>query len=120
MRLLLSLTIILLLGCSSTPVKEPEIAGKYKNACLPEAIMMRNALKKSGVEARVLAIYTPKLGHAICVYLYPPGKNQLWGWDSYWKSLRLRAYTDDPEGVAKAWLRWASPTDTLTRAEYIE
>jgi hypothetical protein len=117
-NLVLSLTIILLIGCAH--IEEPEIAGKYKNACLPEAIMMTNALKKSGVDARVLGIYTPKLGHAICVYLYPQGKNQLWGWDSYWKSLRLRAYTDEPEGVAKAWLRWTHPTDTLTRALYIE
>lgn len=119
-NLALSLTIILLIGCNTTPVKEPEVAGQFKNACLPEAIIMTKALKESGVEARVLAIYTPKIGHAICVYLYPPGKNQLWGWDSHWKSLRLRAYTNDPESVAKAWLRWTNPGEPLTRALYIE
>lgn len=119
-HLALSLTIILLIGCNTAPVKEHEVSGQFKNACLPEAIIMTKALKESGIDARVLAIYTPKLGHAICVYLYPPGKNQLWGWDSYWKSLRLRAYTDNPEGVARAWLRWTNPGEPLNRAEYIE
>jgi hypothetical protein len=119
-RLLLLLIAIALVGCSSTPVKEPEVSGMFKNACLPEAIMMTNALKKHGIDARVLAIYAENYGHAICVYMYPPGKNQMWGWDSYWKSLRLRAFKDDPEMVAKAWLRWTNPQKQLTSANYIQ
>lgn len=111
---------LFLAGCATAPVPEPPIAGQYKNACLPEAIMMTQALKESGVNARVLGIYTPRIGHAICVYLYPPGKNQLWGWDSHWKSLRLRAYTDDAEGIARAWLRWTHPGEPLNKAIFIE
>jgi hypothetical protein len=111
---------LFLAGCATAPVSEPPIAGQYKNACLPEAIMMAQALKESGVNARVLGIYTPKIGHAICVYLYPSGKNQLWGWDSHWKSLRLRAYSDDAEGIARAWLRWAHPGEPLNKAIFIE
>ncbi len=119
-RLLLLISAIALVGCSTTPVEEPPVSGLMKNACLPEAIMMTKALKDHEVEARVLAIFAEDFGHAICVYMYPPGKNQLWGWDSYWKSLRLRAYTNDPESAAKAWLRWTHPNKTLKSANYIE
>ena len=91
-----------------------------RNACLPEAIMMTGALREHQIEAKVLAIFAQDMGHAICVYMYPPGKNQLWGWDSHWKSLRLRAYINDPELVAKAWLRSTNPQKTLKSANYIE
>ena len=119
-RFLLLLICIGLVGCSTTPVEEPEISGMFKNACLPEAIMMTKALKDHEIDARVLAIYAPGYGHAICVYMYPPGKNQMWGWDSYWKSLRIRAFKDDPEMVARAWLRRTHPEKQITRAEYIQ
>jgi hypothetical protein len=119
-RLLLLLISIVLVGCNATLVEEPEVSGMFKNACLPEAIMMSQSLKEHGIDARVLGIYAEDYGHAICVYMYPPGKNQMWGWDSYWKSLRLRAFKDNPESVARAWLRWTNPQKQLTRAEYIQ
>jgi hypothetical protein len=119
-RLLLLTLCVILAACHTTPVSEPEVSGMFKNACLPEAIMMSQSLKEHGIEARVLAIYAENYGHAICVYLYPPGKNQMWGWDSHWKSIRLRAYKDNPEAVAKAWLRWTYPQKQLTSAKYIQ
>jgi hypothetical protein len=102
------------------PAAEPEFAGIYKNACLPEAIAMTQALKKNGIQARVLRIGTKEWGHAVCVYLYPTGANKLYVWDSYWKSVNLRAWYDDPNGIANAWLKWAHPKISLVSANFLD
>jgi hypothetical protein len=104
MKYLLAIAIVALAGCTTLPVEQPAFAGRYKNACLPEAIAMTQGLKQAGIQARVLRISTNKWNHAICVYLYPSGSNTLWGWDSYWKSNRLRAFSDEPNSIAKAWI----------------
>ena len=117
MRIVAPLIALLLAGCATNPpVDQPYFAGKYRNACLPEAIAMTQALRQSGIQARVLTIYTPKFGHALCVYMYPTGQNKLWVWDSHWKSVNLRAWYDDPDSIAKAWLNWAHPTIKEYRA----
>lgn len=115
MKPALAILAFALAACSSLP--DPSTG--RKNACLPEAVMMAEALKSKGITARVLFIETPKFSHAICTFLYEPGSNKLWGWDSVWKSLRLRAYTDDPEGQAKAWLRKVHPDKPLIKAEFL-
>ena len=121
MRLLAPLLALLLAGCAyNPPVNTPPWVGKYKNACLPEAIVMTESLKKQGVQARVLAIYTDKWNHAVCVYMYPSGKNKLWVWDSYWKSVQVRAWFDDPNDVAQAWMRWTLTDAKLNFAKYQE
>ena len=120
MKFLLSIIILVLAGCAMPPVTEPEFAGVYKNACLPEAIAMAQALKKSGIQARVLRIGTKEWGHAVCVYLYPTGANKLYVWDSYWKSINLRAWYDDPNDIANAWLKWAHPNLTLVNASFLD
>lgn len=109
-RTLAILAAVVLAGCTTTPpIDLPPWVGKYGNACLPEAIAMSEGLKKSGIQAKVLSIHTDKWGHAVCVYMYPPGHNQLWAWDSYWQSFRLRAWWDDPTSMAKAWLKFTKP-----------
>lgn len=118
--LLIFVTIIALSGCASSPVAEPEFAGIYKNACLPEAIAMTQALKKSDIQARVLRIQTKDWGHAVCVYLYPTGANRLYVWDSYWKSVNLRAWYSDPNSIATAWLMYAHPTLALVNASFLD
>jgi hypothetical protein len=120
MKFLLSIIILVLAGCASLPVTEPEFAGRYKNACLPEAIAMTQALKKNDIQARVLRIQTKDWGHAVCVYLYPTGANKLYVWDSYWKSVNLRAWYDDPNDIANAWLKWAHPNLTLVNASFLD
>ena len=121
MRVLVLLLAFFVAGCASTPPADtPPWVGKYKNACLPEAIVMTQGLKKHGIQAKVLTIYTDKWGHAVCVYLYPTGQNKMWVWDSYWKSVNIRAYFNDPNDIAKAWMRWTLTDATLNHAVFVE
>jgi hypothetical protein len=121
MRKLLAIAALFLSGCAVNPPAEaPDWIGKYKNACLPEAIAMTQGLKAIGIDAKVLTLYTDNWGHAVCVYMYPPGKNQMWAWDSYWKSLRMRAWSNDPRSIARAWMTAVGKKDSLTNALFIE
>jgi hypothetical protein len=120
-RALLAAALLTLAACAvKPPAPEPEFAAKYGNDCLPEAAVMAQSLRKHGISARVLGIYTAQWGHAVCTYLYPPGQNQLWAWDSYWKSLRLRAWTSDADSIAQNWLAHTHPGTPLRRAEFLE
>ena len=119
-RLLPFLACLLLAACALPPAPEPEFAGRYGNACLPEAIAMSQSLRKHGIESRVLGIYTAEWGHAVCTYLYPPGKNQLWAWDSTWKSLRLRAWTNDADSIARTWLSATHPGTPRKHAQFLD
>ena len=98
------LLVLLLSGCNSLPVKAPSIVGKYNNACLPEAIEMSSSLQKSDIISQVVIFKTDQRQHAICVYMYPPGKNKIWGWDSYYGSHQLKAWWNDPVSESKSWL----------------
>jgi len=108
MKAILASIIVLLVGCVGVepPTEKPKWVGKYGNACLPEAIAMAQGLREKGIKAKVLNINTYDFSHAVAVYMYPPGENKLWAWDSYWKSIRLRAYYNMPRGIARAWLKW--------------
>ena len=107
-----------LTSCINPPAKG--LPWKYGNDCLPQAIVMTEALKDKNIEADVLTITTPTWGHALCRYMYPKGKNILYVWDHDWKSLRLRAWTDDPISGGKAWLKQTRHTDELLSAEYLK
>ena len=112
---------LLLSGCTSAPpINVPEWVGKMKNACLPEAIVMTQELKKAGIQAKVLSIHTRDWGHATCVYLYPPGQNKLWVWDSYWQSVPLRCWWNDPYSIARAWMAWRHDETSITKAYFHE
>ena len=113
---------IIFAGCATRPpAAESPVSGLYRNACLPEAAMMAQGLREKGIPAKVLAIKTPQWGHALCIYTYPPGKNQLWAWDQNWKSLRLRAFFSDAPGIARAWLIATNRGSTsITSAEFLE
>lgn len=120
MKTILIILSTLLVACSTyPPVENPtKLPFKFGNDCLPQAIIMTEALKEKNVEARVLRIYTKKWGHAVCVYMYPKGQNQLWVWDRIWMSLRLRAWKDDPDSIGKAWLEKTYPEQTFDYAEF--
>jgi hypothetical protein len=120
MKILLSIIILVLAGCTMPPVSEPEFAGFYRNACLPEAIAMSQALKKSDIQTRVLRIQTNKWAHAVTVYLYPTGQNQLYVWDSYWHSINLRAWYNDPVDIATEWLSYTNPKILLVKAYFLD
>jgi len=109
----------LLFGCvTHPPLIDNKLQFKYGNDCLPQAIIMTQSLKEKGIEANVLTIYTDKWGHAICVYMYPLGQNKLWAWDRFWKSMRLRAWKDDPDSIAREWLRLTLSEDKLKYAVF--
>lgn len=118
---ILILSFLLLVSCSSLPVKENSIAGKYKNACVPEAIIMTEALKKSDIEAKALIMVTPRFSHCVVVYLYPKGQNKLWVYDATWKSLRVRAFYNEPIQISRSWLDKINKKDvSVTSAEFLE
>lgn len=113
-----------LTACATTPRNPERAIERQINACLPAAITMREGLTRSGVWSEVLVVHwnegqRPR-GHAYAVYLYPPGKNQLWAYDRDWGSTRVRAYRDDARAVA-----WAANTSRnlhgpITSAEYLK
>lgn len=120
MKFILAIVIVALAGCASPPVNEPSFAGRYKNACLPEAIAMAQGLREKSIQTRVLRIQTKDWGHAVTVYLYPTGANRLYVWDSYWKSINLRAWYNDPTGIANAWLNYTHPKILLVNAVFLD
>jgi hypothetical protein len=117
---LLAASLLLAACATKPPAPEPEFAARYGNACLPEAASMAQSLRAHSISARVLGIYTAQWGHAVTVYFYPPGQNKMWAWDSYWKSLRVRAWADDADSTARAWLASTHPGTPLRRAEFLE
>lgn len=123
----LNLLLILLLaftGCTSVP-KNPEAeAEKQINACLPNAIIMAQALRRQDVWAKVLIVKWNREGkingHAYTIYLYPPGKNQLWSYDRDWGSMRVRALKNDPRSVALHANNLRNLYWPLTQAYYLD
>jgi hypothetical protein len=77
-------------------------------------------LKQSGIQAKVLIVNTPKFNHALACYLYPSGKNRLWVWDSYWKSMNLHAWWENSDSVSKEWLKWCSKETKLSNSFFLE
>ena len=121
MRTLLAIAILIVTGCAiQPPAEQGNWIGKYGNACLPEAIAMAQGLREKQIFAKVLRISTDEWNHAVCVYLYPPGQNQLWVWDSHWMSMRVRAWTNDPASIAKAWLKITHPWTDYRSAEFYD
>lgn len=105
MRALLISTIfaLILLGCSTTPTNPEDWMVRYENSCVPTAIAFRQGLVRQGIWARVfMYLYTydgKDNGHAMTAFLYPPGKNQLWTYDSM-GSWKTRAYIKDVRAIA--------------------
>lgn len=119
------LVLLVLASCTSVP-KNPEAkAEKQINACLPNAIIMAQALRRQDVWSKVLVVkWQEKIGningHAYTVYLYPPGKNMLYAYDDVWGSTRLRVFKDSPMQVGKAATEARKYDGTVTSALYID
>jgi hypothetical protein len=116
--------LMFVVGCQTTP-KNPEAAAeKQINACLPNAIIMSQALKRHNVWSRVLIVKWSTQqrinGHAYTIYLYPPGQNQLWAYDSDWGSMRIRAFKDNVKDVALKANQSRRLYHPITFAEYLD
>lgn len=115
--LLLILPIMACFGCSSLPpTKLDGFVGKYDMACLPEAIDMTQGLSKSDVKSQVIIFRTEKRQHAVCAYIYPPGSNRLYVWDNVNGSASVRAYWDDAQGIAQAFVNSLATGETVLEA----
>ena len=124
MRLVLVLLLVLLTACQTTPTNPEFWMEKEINACLPTAIIFKQSLRKYDIWSEVFRYswkdsQTGKIrGHAMVVYLYPPGKNQLWTYDSE-GSWRTYAYTNNVKGIAQYAHMIRGSTETVFGAEYI-
>jgi hypothetical protein len=117
MRVALLALLLVLAGCASVPpVDVPPWVGRYKNACLPEAVVMQAGLEKVGIKSKVLILETSRWNHAVTVYVY---KDRLFVWDSHWKSNQVRAWFDDPNMVGRKWLEWLNQDALLVKAYYL-
>jgi hypothetical protein len=105
-KYLLFITICFLTSCQTTPSNPEFWMEKEINACLPTAIIFKQSLNKYKIWSEVFRYSwkdkdTGKLkGHAMVAYLYPPGKNQLFTYDSM-GSYRTYAYTNNVENIAQ-------------------
>jgi len=124
MKFIIIMLSFTMLGCQTTPKNPESEAEKQINACLPNAIIMSQALRRQNVWARVLIVkwdIQQKInGHAYTIYLYPPGQNQLWAYDRDWGSMRIRAFKDDVYDVARKANQSRRIYWPLTFAEYID
>ena len=127
MKFLAVISAIALAACAPSTPRSPEwwMEGKA-SACLPTAIAFREGLKNQAVWSEVLLYeYTEPttgkiMGHAVCAYLYPVGKNQLWTYD-HEGSTRVRAFVIDPVGIAQQTeIKRGRPQHKITAAEFLK
>jgi hypothetical protein len=119
------LALLVLVGCTSVPKNPEKEAEKQINACVPNAIIMAQALRRQNVWAKVLIVKWEKKigninGHAYTIYLYPSGNNLLWAYDDTWGSTRLRAFKDNPMHVGIAATEARNYRGTVVSAQYID
>lgn len=125
MKYILAFLAVFLVACQTTPTNPEYWMEREVNACLPTAIVFKQALNKYGVWSEVFRYSwkdseTGKLrGHAMVAYLYPPGKNQLWSYDSE-GSWRVRAYTNNVVGIAQYSHTVRGGTEKIFDASYIK
>lgn len=122
---LLIFILLCLAACQTTPTNPEFWMEKEINSCLPTAIIFKQSLRKYDIWAEVFRYSwkdsnTGKIrGHAMVAYLYPPGKNQLWTYDSE-GSFRTYAYTNNVKGIAQYAHNVRGAADLIINADYIK
>lgn len=115
---------LFLIGCA-TPTNPEFWMEKEINACLPTAIIFKQALNKYDIWSEVFRYSwidseTGKVrGHAMVAYLYPKGKNQLWTYDAM-GSWKTRAYIDNPTQIAQQAHYVRGNTNKIFAAQFIK
>ena len=120
-KCLLVSSLLALTGCATNdpaPVAADEVIGDYDNACLPEAVMMAQALRRNGIKARVLIMSGDGWSHAVTAYQYPPGEGRIWCWDSDEQSVPVSARWTSSEILAGAWMRACQRQQRIVRARF--
>lgn len=116
---------LLLVACETTPTNPEFWMEREVNACLPTAIIFKQSLRKYDVWSEVFRYswkdsQTGKIrGHAMVAYLYPPGKNQLFTYDSM-GSYRTYAYTNNVQGIAQYAHYTRGSADKVFNAQWIK
>jgi len=115
--------LLALTGCASgpaagAPVAADEVIGDYDNACLPEAVIMAQALRRNGIKAQVLIMGGEGWSHAVTAYQYPPGKGRIWCWDSDEQSVPVSARWTSSEILAGAWMRACHRQERILHARF--
>lgn len=125
MKYILILITVLLTACQTTPTNPEFWMEREINACLPTAIIFKQSLNKYGIWSEVFRYSwkdseTGKIrGHAMVAYLYPPGKNQLFTYDSE-GSYRTYAYTNNVQGIAQYAHNVRGSINTVFNASWIK
>jgi len=120
-RCLLASSLLTVSGCASNadaPVASDAVIGDYDNACLPEAVIMAQALRRNGIKARVLIMSGDGWSHAVTAYQYPPEKGRIWCWDSEEQSVPVSARWTSSKILADAWLRACQRQDHIVQARF--
>jgi hypothetical protein len=119
------LLLLLLTSCVTTP-KNPEAwIEREQNACLPTAIIFKQALNKYGVWSEVVKYSwigeedKKYHGHAFVAYLYPPGKNQLFTYDAL-GSYRTFAFTNNVTQIAQQAHKVRGSGETIYGAAFVK
>lgn len=125
MKYILIILTLLFLACETTPKNPERWIEREINACLPTAIIFKQALRKYDIWAEVFSYrWVDKEdgkmhGHAMVAYLYPPGYNKLYTYDSM-GSYRVRAYKDNVAQVAQQAHKERGNWETTYSAEWIK
>jgi hypothetical protein len=124
MKNILLAVMLVLVGCKQTPNNPEAWMEREINACLPSAIIFKKTLNKYGVWSEVFrySYYDDKKvlrGHAMVVFEYPKGKNQLWTYDEK-GSYRIIAKTNDIGYIAEFAHRQRNLPNKALNAIYIK
>ena len=120
-KCLLVSSLLALTGCATNdpaPVAADDVIGDYDNACLPEAVIMAQALRRNGIKARVLIMSGDGWSHAVTAYQYPPGEGRIWCWDSDEQSVPVSARWTSSEILTGAWMRACQRQQRIVRARF--